>query len=356
MAKKKATVKKVITGQTPEEARNMALKNLNKKIKLIKPLSEQETSVQTLSTGSLGIDLALGRGGMAFGRTYEVFGPNSSGKSTLGIHAVIQAQRRGMQCAYFDVEQSVDPKLFEAYGVDAEKLDFAQIYGGEDNLKTVETLIQTGAYKVIVIDSVSALIPSAEISAEMDQAHMATQARMMSNALKKLSPQAAATNTVLLFVNQQRTNMNMYSAAPVTSGGVSLGFYSTGRISIRGPEAVGRRLKDNTGEVYGHQAIHKIEKNKLGKPFGEATINLIYGQGYDYWNEAVQYAKSLDVIEVKGSWYKYNGENFAQGEDNAVIALQENEELFIAITNEIKEMTGLKEAYELHSNPGPLYS
>lgn len=356
-AKKKETKKKKVVKNSPEERRKLALESLNKKVKIVKPMAEMDASVETLSTGSLGLDLALGRGGMAFGRVYEVYGPNSSGKSTLGIHVVIQAQRRGMRCAYFDIEHSVDPKLFETYGANTLELDLVQHYGGEENLSALEALLQTEAYKVMVIDSVSALIPKAEAEADIEKDHMALQARLMSKALRKLAPQAAATGTLLIFVNQLRTNMNMYSAGDVTSGGTSLGYYTTGRIAIRGPEAKSRQLEDNiTKEVYGHTAEHTIKKNKLGIPFKMAPVNLIYGQGYDYWHEAVELAKSLDIIEVKGSWYKYEGENFAQGEDNAAIALHEDKELFKKITDEIKEMTGLKEAYELHSNPGPIYS
>jgi recombination protein RecA len=156
------------------------------------PLSESQNNIRTVSTGSLSLDLALGRGGFALGRIYEIFGPNSSGKSTLGVHVVIQAQRRGLKCAYVDAEQAVDPKLFINYGVDAEKLDLVQVYGGENNLSIVETLIQTGDYSVIVIDSVSALIPTVEAEAAMEDQQMALQARLMSKALRKITPQAAA--------------------------------------------------------------------------------------------------------------------------------------------------------------------
>lgn len=177
---------------------------------VVNPLSAGVGEIRTISTGSLSLDLALGRGGMALGRIYEVFGPPSSGKSTLGIHVVIQAQRRGMKCAYFDAEMAVDPELFEKYGVDPEKLDLIQVYGGEPNLDILERLIKTGLYDVIVIDSVSALIPMTEAEAGIEQNHMALQARLMSKALRKITPQAAETGTLLIFVNQIRKNLSAW--------------------------------------------------------------------------------------------------------------------------------------------------
>lgn len=322
---------------------------------VINPMSESADDIKTVSTGSLGLDLALGRGGMALGRVYEVFGPNSSGKSTLGVHVVIQAQRRGLKCAYIDAEQAVDPKLFENYGVDPKKLTMIKAYGGEPNLDICERLIQTGEYSVIIVDSVSALIPLVEAQADMDKDSMALQARLMSKALRKLTPQAAENNVLLLFVNQTRIKVGAYGDPTTTTGGEALNFWATGRVKVQGPESKARRLvESSTGNTYGHTTIFEIVKNKLGEPFRKAELNLIYGEGYDHIQELLALSVSLDIVEKAGSWFKYNGENIAQGELRVIEVLRANKEMYDSLYNSIIEMTGLKEAYESHSNPGPL--
>jgi len=355
-AKKKKEETAKLSAAIEKKATDAVLLKIKKKYgNVLSPLSEANDCINTVSTGSLGLDLALGRGGMALGRVYEVYGPNSSGKSTLGVHVVIQAQRRGLKCAYLDAEVAVDPKLFANYGVDSDKLDLVQVYGGEPNLDILQKLIETGAYSVIVIDSVSALIPMAEAEADIDKDHMALQARLMSKALRKIAPKAAENSTLLIFVNQLRMKLGTYGNPETTTGGESLGFWTTGRISIRGPEARKRRLLDDAGEVYGHIAAHEIQKNKLGEPFKKANLNLIYNKGYDFYNEVLEMAVSLDVVEKAGSWFKYKDENLAQGNDKTLIVLRENKELFNEIRDIVIETVGLKEQYELHSNPGPLY-
>lgn len=324
---------------------------------VINPMSESADDIKTVSTGSLGLDLALGRGGMALGRVYEVFGPNSSGKSTLGVHLVIQAQRRGLKCAYVDAEMAADPRLFENYGVDPEKLTMIKAYGGEPNLDITEKLIQTGEYSVIIVDSVSALIPLMEAQADMDKDSMALQARLMSKALRKLTPQAAENNVLLLFVNQTRIKVGSYGDPTTTTGGEALNFWATGRIKVQGPESKARRLVDPaSGDVYGHTTIFEVVKNKLGEPFRKCDLNLIYGNGYDHIQELLSLSISLDLIEKAGSWFKYNGENIAQGEFKTLEVLRENKEIYDALYNGVIEMTGLREAYERHSNPGPRYT
>jgi len=353
--KKKKIVKKEKSAE--EKAAALVFTNIKKKYgSVMTPLSEAASKIKTISTGSLSLDLALGRGGMALGRVYEVFGPNSSGKSTLGVHVVIQAQRRGLKCAYLDAEQAVDPKLFENYGVESSKLDFVQAYGGEPNLDILEQLVRTGQYSVIVIDSVSALIPMVEAKADIDKDHIALQARLMSKALRKITPLAAANDTLLIFVNQLRMKVGGYGNPETTTGGESLGFWSTGRISIRGPEAKVRRLTDLAGEVYGHIAAHEVTKNKLGEPFKKANLNLIYNKGYDFYSEILEMAVSLDIIEQAGSWFKYNNKNLAQGQINTLEVLNTDEKLFNEIRTKVIQTVGLEEAYELHSNPGPKYS
>ena len=340
-----------------KQATDAALAKIKKKYgSVLSPLSEANNCIKTVSTGSLSLDLALGRGGMALGRVYEVYGPNSSGKSTLGVHVAIQAQRRGLKCAYLDAEVAVDPKLFTNYGIDSNKLDLVQVYGGEPNLDILQKLIETGAYSVIVIDSVSALIPMVEAEAEISDNQMALQARLMSKALRKIAPKAAENDTLLIFVNQLRMKLGAYGNPETTTGGEALGFWTTGRISIRGPEAKKRRLTDSNGEVYGHIAEHEVQKNKLGQPFKKASLNLIHGKGYDFYNEVLEMAVSLDIVEKAGSWFKYKGENLAQGSEKTLMILKENNNLFSEVRDTIIETVGLKEQYELHSNPGPLYT
>lgn len=323
---------------------------------VINPMSESADDIKTISTGSLGLDMALGRGGMALGRVYEIYGPNSSGKSTLGVHVVIQAQRRGLKCAYLDAEMAVDPKLFANYGVDADKLTMVKVYGGEPNLDVCERLIQTGEFSVIVVDSVSALIPLAEVQAEMDKDSMALQARLMSKALRKITPQAAENNVLLLFVNQIRNKVGGYGDPTVTSGGEALNFWASGRISVRGPESKQRRLVDPiTGDTYGHTTVFEIMKNKLGEPFKKAELNLLYGKGYDHVQELLSLSVSLNLIEKAGSWYKYNGENIAQGELSTLDKLKEDRKLFDDLYSKVIEMTGLGVEYERHGNPGPKF-
>jgi len=708
--KKKETLEdSKLSAALEKKATNSVLTKIKKKYgNVLSPLSEANNSINTVSTGSLSLDLALGRGGMALGRVYEVYGPNSSGKSTLGVHVVIQAQRRGLKCAYLDAEVAVDPKLFANYGVDSKKLDLVQVYGGEPNLDILQKLIETGAYSVIVIDSVSALIPMSEAEADIDKDHMALQARLMSKALRKIAPKAAENNTLLIFVNQLRMKLGGYgcfhydtlvnfvdgpslpigkvvndkiqgevwcfneklnkveskpiinwydngdvtdkdafihiqtasingrgrfgltcttnhkiltdsgwkeagnlsfedklvskyeetingtygdflsgiligdsyisvrhkntgslrlqdnenkdyinwkldklsnfidfnelkmsrgyrydsnytyefakikrdigtrdpmyflnnytdlgfalwlmddgnldlnnghrrygvsikrfknnvekcneiknkfiklgfvcnytidsgffqfetsitdkialkickyipkcmeyklpfeyrdrykefilenksqmktdlveikeireasdrqlrkrrkfdisvennhnymvggkyngvfvhNSPETTTGGEALGFWTTGRISIRGPEARKRRLLDDAGEVYGHIAAHEVQKNKLGEPFKKANLNLIYNKGYDFYNEVLEMAVSMDIVEKAGSWFKYKDENLAQGNDKTLAILKENTKLFNEIRTIVIETVGLKEQYELHSNPGPLY-
>lgn len=337
---------------------DIVLKAIEKKYgKVMSTLSDSSTkSIQTVSTGSMSLDLALGRGGMALGRIYEVFGPHSGGKSTLGINVVIQAQRRGMKCAYFDAEHAVDPKLFKNYGADCDALQLIQAYGGEDNLDILERLIRTGMYSVCVIDSVSALLPKVEAEADIEKDHMALLARLMSKAMRKITPVAAETKTLLIFVNQLRMKLGGYGNPETTSGGEALSFYSTGRIMIRGPESKARRIADPMGDIIGHTADHEVVKNKLGEPFRKASLRLIYGKGYDFLWEILDMASSVGVIEKAGSWYKYEGENIGQGTTSALETLRTNNELFNKVRAEVIKTVGLGEQYELHSNPGPIYS
>lgn len=314
--------------------------------------------VPTISTGCLSLDVALGRGGMAFGRIYEIFGPNSGGKSTLADNVVIQAQRRGLKALYIDAECSKDPELFKTYGGDTSALTLVQGHDGEENLDILEKLLKTGEYKVAVVDSVSALIPRVEAEADIEEQQMGLHARLMSKALRKITPITNQNGVLLIFINQVRLKIGAYGNPETTTGGEALNFYATGRISVRGPEVRSRRIEGPDGEVMGHKTLFEVVKNKLSAPFRKAEVNLIYGKGYDVYWEVLEQATGLGVVDKAGAWYKYEGKNFAQGELNAVTFLKdpENKEMYATITKEVISQTGLKEAYELSLNPGPIYT
>lgn len=360
MPSKKIIKKDECTVSTAEQQLELAKKAITKKYGDVVSTLDQhgDMHIPTVSTGCLSLDLALGCGGMGLGRIYEIFGPNSGGKSTLGVNVVIQGQRRGLKCCYVDAEHAVDPKLFRAYGVNTKELELVQGFDGEENLDILERFIKTGAFSVAVVDSVSALIPRGEAEADIDKDNIALQARLMSKALRKITPIANQTSTLIIFINQLRHKIGGYGNPEVTTGGESLAFYATGRISVRGPEAKSRRLIDDTvGEVFGHKTEFEVIKNKLAAPFKKAEVKLIYGLGYDAEWEVLDMATSLGIIDKSGAWYKCNGKNFAQGEVNAVAFLkdEENVDMYAKIREEVINQIGLKEIYERHGHKGPLY-
>jgi recombination protein RecA len=320
---------------------------------VLSKLSDHEDMViPTVSTGCISLDVALGRGGMAFGRLYEIYGPNSGGKSTLAANVVIQAQKRGLNCCYVDAEHAVDPVLFKNYGVDTDALELVQGYNGEENLDILEMLVSSGAFKVAVVDSVSSLIPSNEAEAEIGDDHIALLARLMSKATRRLTPIANRAGCLIIFINQLRMKVGSYGNPETTTGGEALAFYTTGRISVRGPEAKKRRIPDPmSGEILGHTTLFEIVKNKLAPPFKKAEVNLIYGKGYDTHWEVLNLAVDLGIIEKSGAWYKYADQNFAQGEPNAAAYLknEENKDMYNEIRNQVVEMVGLKDLYEQNS-------
>lgn len=343
MAKKKV--------DTSNDSLSVIKKAIEKKYgNVISKLSDHEDMIiHTVSTGSIGLDVALGRGGMGLGRLYEIFGPNSGGKSTLAANVVIQAQKRGMKCCYVDAEHAVDPLLFKNYGVDTKELELVQAFNGEENLDILEMLVSSGSYKVAVVDSVSSLIPSVEADSEIGDDHMALLARLMSKATRRFTPIANRAGCLIIFINQLRMKIGSYGNPEVTTGGEALAFYATGRIAIRGPESKKRRLPDPaTGEIIGHTTLFEVVKNKLAPPFRKTEVNLIYGKGYDTHWEVLNLAVDLGIIGKSGSWYSYEESNFAQGEPNAAAALKEaeNSEMYNKIREEVIEMVGLKPYYE----------
>ncbi len=346
MAKKKT--KKDDTTSTLDAARKVIRKKYGNVIGVMG--DKDELVIDTISTGSLGLDAALGRGGFALGRIYEIFGQPSGGKTTLAMSVIAQAQKRGLRSLFVDVEHSADPQLFKAMGVNLDDLMTINAFVGDDNLDALETLIKTNEIDVAVVDSVSALIPSAEASAEIGDDFMGLLARLMSKAMRRLTPIVSETETLLIFVNQIRYKIGSWGDPTTTTGGEALNFYSTGRIAVSGGEFKKSLITDAiTGDVVGHNTTFNIKKNKLAPPFRTAEVPLIYGKGYDCEWEVLKLAESMGIIEKSGAWYSHKGEKVAQGELNARNYLKENENVYDEIRAELIELMGLKGAYERHS-------
>lgn len=302
--------------------------------------------IDTISTGCIGLDVALGRGGIARGRVYEIYGAPSGGKSTLAMSIIANAQKQGLNCIFVDAEHCADPDLFSAMGVDLNKLDVIRGHHGEENLNILQSCIETGEVDVAVVDSVTALVPQAEAEAGMDDSFMGLLARLMSKTCRKFVPIASKTNTLVIFINQVRSTIGGYGNPHVTTGGVALDFFATGRIEVSGGKAKNTHILDDNGEIIGHETTFKVQKNKLSVPFRSATVPLIYGVGYDSHLEVLKIASELGVVEKAGTWYKYDGENIGQGEHKAANELSTNKKLFKKIRDQVIDMVGLKEHYE----------
>jgi len=306
-----------------------------------------DTPILTISTGSLGLDAALGRGGLARGRFYEVFGPPSGGKTTLTMSVIAQAQRKNVRCVFVDAEHAADPKLFTAMGVDIDDLEYLYAFTGDDNLDALEKIIKTGEFGVAVVDSVSALIPRAEAEGDIGDASVGALARLMSQTSRKLGPVIASTNTLLIFINQMRFKITSYGDPSTTTGGEALPFYSSGRIKVSGGASKDSRIIDSaSGEVIGHKTSFEVVKNKLACPFRKAEIPLIYGVGYDIHWECLQLATSLGIVDKSGAWYSYNDEKLGQGEINAANALRNDEVIYGEIRNRLIDALNLRTYYE----------
>jgi len=318
---------------------------------IVSTLGEQgDLIIETISTGCLGLDIALGRGGVAKGRIYELFGEPSCGKTTLAMSVMAQAQKRGMKCCFCDAEHAADPKLFQSMGVNIHEVELIRAFMGDDNLDAVETLIKTGEIDVAVLDSVSALIPKAEATAAIADEHIGLLARLMSKAMRRFSPLASETNTLIIFINQIRTKIGSWGDPTTTTGGSALDFYATGRIQVSGGAYKSQRIVDPiSGEVIGHKTTFDVRKNKLAPPYRRAEVPLIYGVGYDGHREVLTLSEGLGIIEKRGAYYYKDGENFAQGEENAVAYLKEDEDFYNKLKNKVIELTGLKEQYEQNS-------
>lgn len=287
---------------------------------------------EAIPTGALTLDVALGIGGLPRGRIVEIYGPESSGKSTIALTCVAKAQQAGLTCAYIDAEHALDPVYMQAVGIDLDNLLLAQPDHGEQGLDIADKLLRTGQIGVIVIDSVAALVPKAELDGEMEQAHMGLQARMMAKALRKMTGLAAQHDTLIIFINQLRNKIGvMFGNPETTPGGMSLKFYASVRIDVRKKED----LKDKAGEPAGIKVKAKIIKNKMAPPMKVVEFDIIYAEGIDEYGSLYDVGLYKGIFTTKGAWVYHNGENFAQGRENAVQKIKDNPELQQAIREQL---------------------
>ena len=292
-----------------------------------------EMNVDAIPTGSLALDAALGIGGVPKGRIIEIYGPESSGKTTLALHIVAEAQKKGGEVAFVDAEHALDPTYAAAIGVDIDSMLVSQPDTGEQALEITDALVRSGAVDVVVVDSVAALTPRAEIEGEMGDTFVGLQARLMSQALRKLAGNIAKTNCVVIFINQLRMKIGvMYGNPETTTGGNALKFYASVRIDIRRIEAI-----KNGTEIIGNRTRAKIVKNKVAPPFKEAVFDIMYGEGISKWGELVDMAVQLDLIQKSGSWFSIGDERIGQGRDNARKYLMENPEVADRIEAQVRE-------------------
>ena len=289
--------------------------------------------IEAISTGSLGIDIALGIGGMPKGRIIEIYGPESSGKTTLALSVIAQAQKKGGTCAFIDAEHALDPSYAKKIGVDVENLLVSQPDSGEQALEIADNLIRSGAVDIVVIDSVAALTPKAEIEGEMGDNKVGLQARLMSQALRKLTANISKTNTCCIFINQLREKIGiMFGNPETTTGGNALKFYASVRIDVR------RTTQIKEGEdALGNRTRVKVVKNKMAPPFKKAEFDIVFGEGISHSGELVDLGVEFDVIQKSGSWFSYNGEKLAQGREATKQLLRDNTELADEIEAKIRE-------------------
>ena len=288
--------------------------------------------IEAIPTGALSLDMALGIGGVPRGRIIEVFGPESSGKTTLALHVVAEAQKMGGEAAFIDAEHALDPVYAKKLGVDIDNLIVSQPDTGEQALEITESLIRSGALDVIVVDSVAALVPKAEIDGDMGDSHMGLQARLMSQALRKLAGAINKTKTVLIFINQLREKIGiMFGNPETTTGGRALKFYASVRMDIRKIENI-----KQDGEVKGNRVRVKVIKNKVAPPFREAEFDIVYGEGISKAGNILDMAVNMDIIEKSGSWFSYNGDRIGQGRENVKKFLKENPDILDDVEKKVR--------------------
>ena len=290
-------------------------------------------NVEHISTGSIGLDAALGIGGLPKGRIVEIYGPESSGKTTIALHVIAEAQKKGGEVAFIDVEHALDPVYAAALGVDIDSMLVSQPDNGEQALEITEALVRSGALDVVVVDSVAALVPKAEIEGDMGDSHMGVHARLMSQALRKLAGAISKSNCIAIFINQLRDKIGvMYGSAETTTGGRALRFYASVRLDIRRRDAI-----KVGGEIIGNKTEAKVVKNKVAPPFRSAEFDILYGKGIHRPSELIELGIKLDIVKRSGAWVSYNDEKIAQGRDNAKLYLAEHPELAAEIEQKIRE-------------------
>ena len=304
----------------------------------IMKLGEQKNmEIDVVPSGSISLDIALGVGGYPKGRIIEIYGPESSGKTTFALHAIAEVQKTGGRAAFIDAEHSLDPVYASNLGVDIDELLLSQPDTGEQALEICDALVKSEAVSIIVIDSVAALVPQAEIDGEMGDSHVGLQARLMSQALRKLSGSINKTNTIVIFINQLREKVGiMFGNPETTPGGKALKYYASVRLDIRR----GEQIKQGT-DVIGNRTTIKVVKNKVAPPFKTANVDIMYGEGVSQEGEIVDLAADANIIEKSGAWYSYKGEKLAQGKENAKLLLKENKALYEEIKEQVRTYYGI---------------
>lgn len=295
-------------------------------------------NIETVPTGSLGLDLALGLGGIPKGRVIEIYGPESSGKTTVALHMVAEVQKRGGIAGFIDAEHALDPVYARNIGVDIDNLYISQPDNGEQALEITETMVRSGAVDIVIVDSVAALVPKAEIDGEMGESHVGLQARLMSQALRKLTGVISKTNCTVIFINQIREKIGvMFGNPETTTGGRALKFYASVRMDVRRTDSL-----KQSGEVIGNHVRVKVVKNKIAPPFKEAEFDIMFGQGISKEGDILDLAVKEDIVEKSGAWYAYQGAKIGQGRENAKIYLRDNPVVCLEIENKVREHYGLK--------------
>lgn len=319
-----------------EKALQAALSQIEKnygKGSVMKLGQRRAVNIEAISTGSLGLDIALGIGGLPKGRIIEIFGPESSGKTTLTLHVIAEAQKKGGTCAFIDAEHALDPAYAKKLGVNIDELIISQPDTGEQALEIADTLVRSGAIDMIVVDSVAALVPKAEIEGEMGDSHMGLQARLMSQALRKLTASIARTNCIVVFINQIRMKIGvMFGSPETTTGGNALKFYASVRLDIRRVSSI----KDKE-DVIGSQTRVKVVKNKVSPPFKTADFDIMYGAGISKEGEMIDLGVKLEIIEKSGSWFSYKDTRIGQGRENVKQYLRDNSAMYSEIEQLIRQ-------------------
>ncbi|SDX15225.1 RecA protein [Marininema mesophilum] len=318
------------------QALDMALRQIEKQFgkgSIMKMGESSIRQIETVSSGALALDIALGVGGLPRGRVVEVYGPESSGKTTVALHAIAESQRSGGQAAFIDAEHALDPVYARKLGVNVDELLLSQPDTGEQALEIAEALVRSGAVDIIVVDSVAALVPKAEIEGEMGDSHVGLQARLMSQALRKLSGAISKSNTIAIFINQIREKVGvMFGNPETTPGGRALKFYSSVRLEVRRAETI-----KQGNDMVGNRARIKVVKNKVAPPFKQAEVDIMYGEGISREGSILDIGSDLDIVNKSGAWYSFDGDRLGQGRENSKQFLKENGKIALQIENRIRE-------------------